>query len=202
MRHFIWLIILSMAFVQASTAQEATLDGPRWEFAGTLHFSMNDQPESSWLGKSEHRTYNWALQPEVGFFLHEQVELGVNIRFHQVREEGAYLRTSYSKGSTDYTVSSDLTVAMGVGYNARLSSWVWPFVFWKAGLSWKYNSFREGCIVSEMWSTPRVVFPIIQGGIKCFISRSVAVVMQGQYEHTSSEDQSKFAYGIGFAVYI
>lgn len=202
MRPTISVIVLCMGLVQGATAQEDSLFRPRWELAGSLHFSINDQPEFSLSGEIEHRTYSWAFQPEVGLFLNEQMEIGMTVRFQQTREEGEKLRTLYSAGSSDYTVATDLTLAMGVGWNVMVSRWMCPFLFLKTGLNWNYRGYRSGCIVGEVWSTPRVVFPIFQGGVKCFVSQRVALVLQSEYEHISSENQSKLVYGVGFAVYI
>jgi hypothetical protein len=196
------IMLISIVVFQGAVAQNDSITFPRWELGGGFRFSVDTRPYSTWWGASEHRSYIWALQPEVAFFVTRRIEIAVHVSYQGIHEETDDQPGRYHDSVMDYFVSRELSVAIGPGYNVPLSGWACSFVRLKSGLSWTETEDQYLESSAPKWITPRIVFPIIQCGLRFFLSPGGAVVVQLQYARVASEGQTKLTYGLGYSVFL
>ena len=204
MKHnVLFLFVITLLLIQAGIAEEDSLKyRHHWEVSGQLFYSSTVQSNQPGYQTIDIRTYTWALQPGIAWFVDDHIQFGLDIRYQLTRREveWPFDHETYSWSSVSY--SGNLMVAIGPGYNLPIGPSIWAFVNLKMGLVWIHEGGSTPDVPDySYWSQSKIVFPIIQGGLKYFVVRQCAAVIQLQYDRISYDPQSTFSVGVGLAVY-
>jgi hypothetical protein len=196
------LIVALLMGVNSSKAQSDSLYRPRWELSGSFFYSSSTESSVPRIQAKINRTYTWALEPGIAWFVNQYTDIGLDLRYKRIRQETTY-DAEIEGGETFVDYSNYLLAAIGFGNNLPLSRSVWIYLNLKVGISWTHEGGDAGYGYHySYWAPPRIIFPIVQGGLKYFLVSQCAVVLQLQYDQITVDPHSDFSVGIGLAVYL
>ncbi len=196
------LILALFICINSGNAQSDSLHWPLWELSGSFFYSSSTQASLPMFMGNTSRTRTWAIEPGITWFADQYSGIGLDFRYEQFRRETEY-DTDAESGAIWSDYSGTLQVAIGLDNNLPLLRSVWVYANLKVGVTWEHaggnNAYGSPY---SFWSSPKIVFPIFQGGLKYFLFSRCATVLQLQYNRMTSDSHSDFSVGIGLAVYL
>jgi len=200
-------IILVILFLLTSTSLAQPDFNGRFEVGGSIRYSYS----SSVIYGGTGRSHFASLQPSVGLFVTPELlmTLSPSASFTFQKQDGSVIWFDGiafpSPGFENETYS--LGFSPGAVYHFLIDDKIIPYVGLSSNLSWRRNINRIAISnTPTKWSKPTIAAPILDAGIKVFVSNDWALLVGFIYSRTlqsfgdNNIRANTFAVGSGFSI--
>jgi hypothetical protein len=195
------LVLLPLILPGVLKAQQDSSFNPIAELSGSVSYAHNSTSHDAYSSSAYETTrHTWAIQPSVGVFVFEFLEVGLDVRYQRSRENSEFTSDHPSHlGMLSGSTTNTIAVALGPTYNLPLNQGIWVYAQLHLGLQWSAVTWDLWGDQSPKWSSTQVAFPIVQGGFKFFLNARSAFVVHCQFEQVTKTPKGIVAFGLGFS---
>jgi hypothetical protein len=195
------LVVISLILPALVKAQRDSSFCPIVELSGSVSYAHNSTSHDAYSSSASETTrHTWAIQPSVGVFVVEFLEVGLDVRYQRTRENSEYTSDHPSHlGMLSGSTTNTIAVAVGPTFNVPLNQGIWVYAQLRLGLQWSAVTWDLWGDQSPKWSSTQVAFPVAQGGFKFFLNARSALVVLCQFEQVAKTPKGIVAFGLGFS---